>query len=147
VSGALRRWRVRFPSASATWADSAPEGSSGVAPGAVSIASHVSFLHTQFSGSEVDFFGAKFSAGLVTFAGAVFSGGNVSFGYAQFCGADVLFSATGFSGGTVDLSGAANWSHPPRFDWMGTPNRRGQAASSPTSATATAARPRLSTTA
>ncbi len=80
----------------------------------------VSFNGAVFAGGKVDFYMAKFSAGLVMFNGAVFSGGKVDFEWAQFCGALVTFPAT-FSGGTVDFSRALDWSHPPRFDWKGTP--------------------------
>jgi len=48
------------------------------------------------------------------FTGVVFDGGNLS--GAQFSGGDVSFFGAQFSGGDVDLSQAADWSAPPRFD-------------------------------
>jgi hypothetical protein len=47
--------------------------------------------------------------GLVRFDGAQFTGGEVDFGGAQF------------TGGEVDFAKAKSWSHPPLFDWKGTP--------------------------
>jgi hypothetical protein len=43
------------------------------------------------------------------FSSTRFSGGLVDFSFAQF------------SGGTVDFSRVDEWSHPPSFDWEGTP--------------------------
>jgi hypothetical protein len=57
----------------------------------------ISFLVTQFCGSEVQFTTADFSDGRVSFANST------------------------FSDGTVDFSSAGDWSHPPEFDWEGTP--------------------------
>ena len=74
-----------------------------------------------FSGSEVRFNGAAFSGGAVSFYSAEFSGGEVSFDLAQFSGGEVNFYDAEFSGGTVDFSLATDWSHPPKFDWEGTP--------------------------
>ena len=94
----------------------------------------VSFDSAQFSGGAVDFWAAQFSGGAVSFVGAqFFSGGAVSFGDVQFSGATVSFDDARFSGGEVnfggaqfsgaevDFSNARDWSHPPRFDWEGTP--------------------------
>ena len=72
-------------------------------------AGEVSFKYAQFSASEVSFDDAQFSQGQVGFHGAQFSGGKVGFARAKF------------SGGLVDLRHASDWSHPPRFDWEGTP--------------------------
>jgi len=92
----------------------------------------VSFASAQFTGGTVSF-AAKFTGGTVSFASAKFTGGTVSFHFtefsagtvgfarAQFTGGTVSFRATVFSGGEVDFSNARDWSHPPRFDWEGTP--------------------------
>ena len=80
----------------------------------------VSFLNARFSGSTVNFWCARFSSGIVVFTGQ-FSGGTVDFWYAQFSGGMVGFERAEFSGGTVDFSHVVDWSHPPKFDWKGTP--------------------------
>jgi hypothetical protein len=92
----------------------------------------VDFTGAAFCGSTVDFDDANFSGGVVRFDGAVFSGGEVYFG-AEFSGGGVSFSQAKFSGGTVSFDQAGDWSHPPTFDWVGTPppgvklpNRGGQ---------------------
>jgi hypothetical protein len=59
--------------------------------------------------------------GAVFFRGAEFSGGWVYFGGAEFSGGTVYFGGAKFSGGTVDFSRAADWSHPPKFDWEDRP--------------------------
>ena len=74
-----------------------------------------------FSGGEVSFGGARFFGGVVDFGGATFSGGVVDFDGAAFPGGTVSFGLARFSGGGVDFSGAADWSHPPTFDWDNTP--------------------------
>jgi hypothetical protein len=81
----------------------------------------VSFHKAKFSGGDVSFKRAKFSSGRVEFRYAKFSGGRVSFDRAEFSGGDVSFDRAEFSGCTVDFSSAADWSHPPRFDWEGAP--------------------------
>jgi len=83
----------------------------------------VEFRDAEFSGGVVTFRGAKFSSGgVVSFDGAVFSGGVVSFDGTVFSGGVVTFRGAKFSsGGTVDFSHAADWSHPPKFDWEGDP--------------------------
>ena len=92
----------------------------------------VSFGDAQFSGGEVRFHSAQFSSGLVSFRHAGFAGSTVDFWAAWFGGGTVDFAAgffgglvsfrrAGFGGGTVDFSDAADWSHPPEFDWEGTP--------------------------
>jgi uncharacterized protein YjbI with pentapeptide repeats len=81
----------------------------------------VGFTSARFSGGRVSFGNAEFSGGTVSFTAAQFSGGTVFFGKAQFSGGRVSFGFAQFSGGTVDLSGPANWSHPPTFSFTGTP--------------------------
>jgi uncharacterized protein YjbI with pentapeptide repeats len=81
----------------------------------------VLFSLARFSGGEVDFSGAEFSGGQGGFIEAQFSGGMVLFGSAEFSGGDVHFDGAQFSGGEVDFSLAFGWSHPPTFDWQGTP--------------------------
>ncbi len=83
----------------------------------------VAFIRAQFSGGTVSFDSARFSneLGFVVFDEAEFSGGTVSFDNAKFSGGTVRFDNAKFSGGTVDFSGVADWSHPPTFDWEGTP--------------------------
>jgi uncharacterized protein YjbI with pentapeptide repeats/uncharacterized membrane-anchored protein YhcB (DUF1043 family) len=105
----------------------------------------VNFNGATFSGSTVDFPSATFSGGTVDFSGAIFSRGTISFLGTRFCGSEVLFFGTQFCGsevqfttadfsdgmvsfanatfsdGTVDFSSAGDWSHPPEFDWEGTP--------------------------
>jgi hypothetical protein len=81
----------------------------------------VSFSGAEFSGGTVSFSGAKFSDAAVFLANAKFSGGTVRFDDAEFSGGEVSFDRAKFSGGTVDFSRVADWSHPPRFDGMGTP--------------------------
>ena len=83
--------------------------------------SEVSFGEARFSSGTVDLGGARFSGGTVSFLDARFSGGRVSFFHAGFSGGTVDFGAAEFSGGEVDFSSAADWSHPPEFDWEGTP--------------------------
>ena len=61
------------------------------------------------------------SGGAVYFNGAVFSGSMVSFSGTRFSGSTVSFSHARFSGSTVSFSEAFDWSHPPQFDWNGTP--------------------------
>jgi hypothetical protein len=76
----------------------------------------------EFSGGTVSFAGAHFTGGTVSFDGAQFSpGGDVSFRYTQFTGATVNFNWVRFVGGTVDFSLVDAWSHPPSFNWQGTP--------------------------
>ena len=92
----------------------------------------VSFGDAEFSGGEVRFHSAQFSGGLVSFRHAGFAGSTVDFWAAWFGGGTVDFAAgffggsvsfrrAGFGGGAVDFSDAADWSHPPEFDWEGTP--------------------------
>jgi uncharacterized protein YjbI with pentapeptide repeats len=81
----------------------------------------VSFHRARISAGEVSFAAAQFSAGEVAFRYAVFSGGEVGFDHAVFSGGAVDFAGGRFSGGSVDFSSAADWSHPPKFDWEGTP--------------------------
>jgi uncharacterized protein YjbI with pentapeptide repeats len=82
----------------------------------------VSFDGAKFTGGTVSFFKAKFSGGTVSFEVAVFpAGGTVSFDYAEFSSGTVSFTRAVFSGAEVDFSNARDWSHPPRFDWEGTP--------------------------
>src|SRR5487761_1079335 len=93
----------------------------------------VLFSSAEFSGSNVGFTGAKFTGGTVGFSDAVFSGGGVLFSSAEFSGGIIGFTGAKFTGGTVSFSGAefsgsavdfsaaADWSHPPKFDWEGTP--------------------------
>ena len=82
----------------------------------------VSFHHAKFSGSAVLFHHARFPGGTVEFQDAEFSGGAVEFRDAEFSGGVVTFRGAKFSsGGTVDFSHAADWSHPPKFDWEGDP--------------------------
>jgi hypothetical protein len=83
--------------------------------------SYVSFAEAVFSGAKVDFGVAVFSGGIVRFAGAVFSGGQVSFASAIWSGAEASFGHAHFSGGQVTFSIATDWSHPPQFDFTGTP--------------------------
>jgi hypothetical protein len=79
------------------------------------------FMSAKFSGSKVSFLSAKFSGGTVGFSDAEFSGGTVGFFNAKFSGGEVDFGGAKFSGGTVDFSRAADWSHPPKFDWEDRP--------------------------
>jgi uncharacterized protein YjbI with pentapeptide repeats len=93
----------------------------------------VDFGYAEFSSGEVSFDGAKVSGGTVSFDRAAFSGAKVSFtgakfsdgtvylGYAEFSGGEVSFGHAEFSGGMVDFSNVGDWSHPPTFDWDGTP--------------------------
>src|SRR5487761_1264277 len=83
--------------------------------------SNVGFTGAKFTGGTVGFSDAVFSGGGVLFSSAEFSGGNVGFTGAKFTGGTVSFSGAEFSGSAVDFSGAADWSHPPKFDWEGTP--------------------------
>jgi len=62
-----------------------------------------------FSGGEVSFWDAKFSGGTISFTGGMFVGGAIGFDYAVFSGAE------------VDFSNNVSWSHPPKFNWEGTP--------------------------
>ena len=89
----------------------------------------VRFRHAKFSGGEVNFT-AEFSGGTVHFGDAEFSGGDVSFDNALFSGGAVSFGGAKFSGGKVDFSRAADWSHPPKFDWEDTPPQGVKASSS-----------------
>lgn len=80
------------------------------------------FSGAQFSGGRVGFISAKFSGGLVDFGptgftGTEFSGGQLDFTGAEFSGSRVDFTRAKFSGSQVDFSNAADWSHPPGFDW------------------------------
>ena len=102
--------------------------------GAVFSRSAVMFNGATFSGGEVIFDGATYSGGAVSFYRAVFSpGGKVSFGSSRLSGGTVEFPRARFSGaavdfyrpmftaGVIDFSDPADWSHPPKFDWEGTP--------------------------
>jgi hypothetical protein len=97
---------------------------------AVFSGSSVSFCRAMFSGGRVDFDRAQFSrSGRVGFDHAVFSGSTITFSDARFYALRMSRAAywvTGFplmyrSKGHVDFSLAADWSHPPIFDWKGTP--------------------------
>jgi uncharacterized protein YjbI with pentapeptide repeats len=81
----------------------------------------VHFGGGEFSGGQASFdlLGADFSVGSVRFEYAEFSGGEITFNGAKFSGAEITFNGAKFSGGTVDFSHAADWSHPPKFDWDG----------------------------
>lgn len=76
---------------------------------------------TKFSGGLIDFQGTQFSGSTFYFGDAEFSGGCVRFPGAKFSGGMVRFVGTKFSGGEVDFSGVADWSHPPAFDFPGSP--------------------------
>jgi hypothetical protein len=56
----------------------------------------------------------------VDFSFAKFSGGTVDFSFAKFSGGWVDFAEAEFSGSRVNFSSAV-WTHPPKFDWDGTP--------------------------
>lgn len=73
----------------------------------------------SWQGADLDFTGVVFDGG--NFVGAQFSGSLVTFDQAQFSGGLVRFGYAEFSGGKADFSSAADWSHPPRFNWHGTP--------------------------
>jgi hypothetical protein len=95
----------------------------------------VSFNNALFTGGTVTFGGTEFSAGMVTFSGTEFSRGTVTFaskfdststvdksGKAVSGGETTLRDCESiFSGTKVDFSEAADWSHPPKFSWAGTP--------------------------
>ena len=90
--------------------------------GAVFSGGQVNFGYADFSGSEVIFDSAQFTTGgQVRFDSAQFTGGQVRFESAQFTGGMVSFVDAKFRGGTVNFSRVAGWSHPPLFDWKGTP--------------------------
>ena len=138
---------AKFTGAVVSFSDAKFTGSTVSFDGARFSGGTVSFFQTEFSGSTVSFFvaefldggtvdfgGAKFTGGTVSFEVAKFSGGTVSFFVAEFpVGGTVSFDYAGFSGGTVsfdraafsgaevDFSNARDWSHPPRFNWEGTP--------------------------
>jgi hypothetical protein len=57
------------------------------------------------------------SHGGVYFNGAGFTDGAVSFDSAEFSGGRVYFNGSQFSGAQVDFTSAADWSHPPTFDF------------------------------
>jgi hypothetical protein len=78
----------------------------------------VGFAFAEFTGSKVYFEDAKFSGGEVGFEHSVFSGGTVSFVHSEFTGSEINFEDAVFSGGSVDFTGA-DWSHPPKFYWVG----------------------------
>jgi hypothetical protein len=79
----------------------------------------VFFNDAEFSGGTVSFTGAKFTGGTVFFGPAKFTGGTVYFNDAWFTGSEVYFSRAEFTGGRVDLSGVANYSVPPTFNFRG----------------------------
>jgi uncharacterized protein YjbI with pentapeptide repeats len=94
----------------------------------------VDFSSAQFTGKEVAFDDATFSRGAVIFAHAKFAAGetrflrtvfssevDVNFDSAEFSGGEVSFNRTKFPSGQVDFSLTAVWTHPPEFDWKGTP--------------------------
>ncbi len=81
----------------------------------------ISFIRAGFSGGAVTFREAGLSAGQLRFDQAEFTGGTVGFAGARFAGTDVRFEGAVFAGGTADFGQAADWSHPPAFDWAGTP--------------------------
>jgi uncharacterized protein YjbI with pentapeptide repeats len=103
----------------------------------------VDFSYAEFSGSDV-YFNAEFTGSVVSFAnvrfnegqacfgapydgdiwkaiGARFADGEIGFNKAHFTGTVVNFKEAKFTGGKVNFSHAADWSHPPEFDWKGTP--------------------------
>jgi len=81
----------------------------------------VSFIRARFSAGAVTFRSADLTGGQVRFDDAQFTGGTADFREARFRGSDVRFDRATFTGGHVDFSQAADWSHPPGFDWTGTP--------------------------
>jgi uncharacterized protein YjbI with pentapeptide repeats len=78
-------------------------------------------FNSQFSGGEVSFSHAQFSGSTVSFSFAEFSGSVISFDNAKFSRGTVSFMAAKFSGGTIDLSGASDWSFPPKVPWTDKP--------------------------
>ena len=74
----------------------------------------------MFCGSRVDFTAAQFSGGVVSFAGADSPNRETFYG-AYFDGGRVDFTGAKFSGADVDFSQLTTWTHPPEFDWDGTP--------------------------
>jgi uncharacterized protein YjbI with pentapeptide repeats len=89
--------------------------------GATFSGGQVGFTGATFSKGTVDFTGSTFSGSTVNFVGAAFSGGAVFFVDAEFRGGEISFGGGEFTGGTVDFHSVRDWSHPPTFDWDGTP--------------------------
>jgi uncharacterized protein YjbI with pentapeptide repeats len=85
----------------------------------------VTFTLAKFSGgylsSLVSFGSAQFSGGRVSFAGAEFSVSRVTFDDAEFSGSEVTFTGAKFSRGEVTFRRVADWSRPPRFDFVEPP--------------------------
>jgi uncharacterized protein YjbI with pentapeptide repeats len=108
-------------------------------------AGEVGFGSAEFGSGRVDFSGAVFSGGTVGFGYgwhaeghvyyrsperdelpgftglARFSGADVRFTNAEFSGSELKFVGVTTTGGTVDFSQPRDWSHPPAFDFRGTP--------------------------
>lgn len=81
----------------------------------------VSFIRARFSAGAVTFGSAEFTGGQVRFDEAQFTGGTASFDNAEFSGSDMRFDGALFGGGGVDFSRAADWTHPPGFEWKDAP--------------------------
>ena len=109
-----------FSGGAVIFSDAVFSGGAVIFSDAVFSGSEVIFFSAVFSGSSVGFSDAVFSDGLVHLSQAEFRCGTVYFVGARFCGSRVQIGGE-FSGGKVDLSGAADWSHPPTFPPVDTP--------------------------
>jgi membrane protein implicated in regulation of membrane protease activity len=82
----------------------------------------VTFREAAFTGGEVPFEEAEFSDGCVDFTGAAFTGSTVNFGERHLASIYRTAPSAHFSGGTVDLSRAADFTHPPQFGLQSLPH-------------------------
>jgi uncharacterized protein YjbI with pentapeptide repeats len=81
----------------------------------------VTFRDAAFAAGEVPFEGAEFCVGTVDFTGATFTGSAVNFGEHHLPSIYRTAPPAHFNGGTVDLSGVADFTHPPRFGLQALP--------------------------
>ena len=121
VGGTVSFGRAEFSGAEVYFTDTEFSGAEVHFGRAAFSGGKVSFSGAEFSGGNVDFIHTEFSGAEVYFTGAAFSGAEVFFGGAAFSGAEVDFGRAAFSGGSIDLEDSRDWSHPPVFDWDGTP--------------------------
>jgi uncharacterized protein YjbI with pentapeptide repeats len=119
--GEVRFSYATFSGGEVSFGDAAFSGGTVSFGGGAFSGGAVRFNGATFSSGTVRFNGAAFSGGKVSFFGATFSGGTVVFEGVKFSGTQVNFGRAEFSGGKVDFTGAADWSHPPKFAWAGPP--------------------------